>query len=159
LVLPACRLGMGGLFLVAGVLKLAAPMEFVESVGAYEILPHRLDAAAALLVIYLELLIGLGLLVGILARGAAALVAALSVGFAVAVGSAVLRGLEIDCGCLGPRGSQVSVGHVAFNIAVAGLAALVVVYGPGRWSLDSWLPGLSSGVARPTEKQTDLAVR
>lgn len=95
------RAALGTVFLATGVAKIADPVGFLFSVRQFRLLPGPLEAWAALLVPWLELLIGLLLLCGLLHRAAALLCAALNLLFAGAIWSVIARGIEIDCGCFG----------------------------------------------------------
>ncbi|HXX45917.1 MAG TPA: MauE/DoxX family redox-associated membrane protein [Candidatus Acidoferrales bacterium] len=76
---------------------------FAIQVNSYEILPPAAVNAVAHFLPYFELFLGLWLISGI-ARRFSALLASLAIcGFMVAITSAYLRHLKIDCGCgIGP---------------------------------------------------------
>ena len=95
------RLLVGGVWVVAGLLKLPDPAENVRAVRAYRLLPESLVPFAGHLLPVLEVLIGLCLIFGLLTRLAAALSALLLLAFVIGISSAWARGLQIDCGCFG----------------------------------------------------------
>lgn len=76
---------------------------FAIQVSSYEILPPAAVNAVAHILPYFELFLGLWLISGI-ARRYSALLASLAIcGFMIAITSAYLRHLKIDCGCgIGP---------------------------------------------------------
>ena len=105
------RLGLGGVFLAMALVKLQSPPDFVRVLGAYHMLPvdpSFLIPFLALWMLWLELVLGLCLLLGLFPRGAAALASIMLVSFTTAV---LLRGLtyveagtpfmevRFDCGC------------------------------------------------------------
>src|SRR3954451_13128146 len=98
------RLVLGGVLVVAGVLKLPDPAAAVRAVRAYRLLPEPLVGPVALGLPVLEIAVGLALLAGVFVRTAAIAAAALLVVYLVAVGSAWARGLQIDCVCFGGGG-------------------------------------------------------
>src|SRR4051794_28714135 len=103
------RLLLGGVFVVAGVLKMPDPAAAVRAVRAYRLLPELLVGPVAFGLPVLEIAVGLALLLGVFVRTAAIASAVLLVVFIGAVGSAWARGLQIDCGCFG-NGGRVAAG-------------------------------------------------
>jgi uncharacterized membrane protein YphA (DoxX/SURF4 family) len=94
----AARLLLGGVFVVAGVLKVPDPSAAVRAVRAYQLLPEALVPPVAFGLPVLEIAVGLALLAGVFVRTAAIASAVLLIVFVAAVGSAWARGLQIDCG-------------------------------------------------------------
>src|ERR671928_2217547 len=90
----ASRLLIGGVFLVAGVLKLPDPAAAERAVRAYRLLPETLVAPVAFGLPVLEIAVGLALVVGVFTRTAAIASAVLLVVFIGAVGSAWAPGLQ-----------------------------------------------------------------
>jgi putative oxidoreductase len=123
------RLGLGGVFVAASVPKILDPAGFSRNVFHYEILPASLVNLVAVTLPWIELLVGLALIVGFRVRGAA-LVAMLSlVIFIAAMSSALARGLNIDCGCFKTSGTPLGPQRILGDIGM--LIAAVLVY---RWS-------------------------
>jgi predicted small integral membrane protein len=106
LALIAARLAMAGIFLYASVYKIAHPAAFVKDVFNYQILPDALINMTALVLPWLELLLGLCLLTGIWLPGAVLSVNGLLLAFLAAFGFNMARGLDVNCGCFG-TGSDV----------------------------------------------------
>ena len=99
------RLGLAAVFLVSGVLKAIDPDATYVAVRAYDVLPKLGVALVAGVLPWLEIVIGLLLLVGIATRAVAVASAVLMLGFMVGVTQAWARGLSIDCGCFGGGGA------------------------------------------------------
>ena len=95
------RMLVGGVWVVAGVLKLPDPNDNVRAVRAYDLLPESVVPVVGHALPILEILVGLCLLLGLLTRVAAVVSALLLVAFVVGIGSAWSRGLSIECGCFG----------------------------------------------------------
>jgi putative oxidoreductase len=95
------RIVLGGLFIYAGAVKVAAPLEFAQSVRNYQLVGQSLSFLAALVLPWLEVLAGAFLVAGIWKRGAALVVSALLAFFIALTVVTMLRGLDIDCGCFG----------------------------------------------------------
>jgi putative oxidoreductase len=91
-----------GIFFYAGIDKIRDPLQFADNVAGLAILPAVLINLLALGLPLLEVASGLLLLGPRTRRIGALVVAAISVMFFVALASALLRGLTLDCGCFGP---------------------------------------------------------
>lgn len=123
---PAARTLLALIFIIAGLQKITgyegtqAYMEFMGVSGA--LLP---------LVIAVEVLGGLALLVGFQARVAAFLLA----GFTVIAGA--LFHLIPSFGMEG-LAAQGEVIHFMKNLSIVGGLTMVMVFGPGAWSLDNY---------------------
>ena len=98
------RLVTGGVWVVAGAIKLPDPAASVDAVRAYQLLPEAVVPTVGQLLPVVEVVVGLTLVAGLLTRGAAVVSAVLFVAFIVGIASAWARGLTIDCGCFGGGG-------------------------------------------------------
>ena len=130
------RVVVGGVFVVAGALKLPDPAAAVRAVRAYQLLPEPLVAPVAFGLPAVEIALGLALLAGIFVRTAAIASAVLLVVFIAAVASAWARGLQIDCGCFGD-GGPVAAGETAYPAEIIRDVALLVVALALAWWPDS----------------------
>ncbi|MGY1618899.1 MauE/DoxX family redox-associated membrane protein [Geodermatophilus sp. SYSU D00691] len=129
----AARLVLGGLLLVAGVLKLPDPAAAVRAVRAYRLLPEALVGPVAFGLPVLEIAVGLALLAGVFVRTAALSAAVLLAVFTAAVASAWARGLRIDCGCFGGGGEVAAVDTAYPAEALRDTALLLVALALARW--------------------------
>jgi len=93
------RLALGVVFCYASLDKIVDPAGFAEAVANYRLLPGALVPAMAIVLPWLELICGVLLILGRLTGGAAALVSVLMLLFIGALGLAMLRGIDIACGC------------------------------------------------------------
>jgi len=100
-VLLLSRMILGIVFIVASIDKIAVPDAFAESILAYRIIPYPLVNLAALLIPWIELICGVLLVSGVRVRPSALLASGLLAVFIIAIVSALLRELKIDCGCFG----------------------------------------------------------
>jgi uncharacterized membrane protein YphA (DoxX/SURF4 family) len=96
---------LGGVFLWAGIAKALDHQAFVVAVDAYALLPKALVPPFAAALPWVEIAIGLFLVLGLFVRFAGATSAALLAMFVVALVQAKARGLAIDCGCFGGSGA------------------------------------------------------
>jgi uncharacterized membrane protein YphA (DoxX/SURF4 family) len=121
------RLGLGGLFVATGILKLADPTAFAVEIHNYQLFPSLSPVLAASLPAA-ELSVGGALLAGprLWLRAGAAGAAALMAVFTVAVGSAVARGINISCGCFGAGSGPVTVVTVLRDVALLAASAALL---------------------------------
>jgi uncharacterized membrane protein YphA (DoxX/SURF4 family) len=120
------RLGLGALLVLAGALKLRAPVAFATEIANYQLVPAVAPYVAAVLPV-LEIVVGGALVFAPRAwrRAAALAAAALIVSFTVAVGSAYFRRINIDCGCFGTGGGPITGLTLLRNLALLGIAAFL----------------------------------
>ncbi len=95
----AARLILGGVFIYASWDKILNPAAFAEAVFKYQLLPSQLINLMALILPWLELILGLLLLSGFWLSGAALGVNLLMIVFLSAIIFNTARGLDIPCGC------------------------------------------------------------
>ena len=98
------RLGLGGVFLAAGGLKVENLQKSAMSVRAYELLPVGLANFLGFVLPWIEIGMGLLLVVGVAVSIVGLLGALTMFAFVVAIAQAWARGLSIDCGCFGGGG-------------------------------------------------------
>jgi uncharacterized membrane protein YphA (DoxX/SURF4 family) len=99
LVFFLARLFLGGVFIYASLDKILHPLAFAKSINNYQILPDRLINLTAIILPWLELILGSLLLFGIWLPGAVTLINLLLTAFFAALLFNIARGLNIDCGC------------------------------------------------------------
>src|SRR5690606_20758620 len=98
------RVVLAGVWLVSGVVKAMDLASSRSAVRGFRLLPEDLADLVGLGLPWLEIMLGLFLLLGFATRVSAVLSALLLVAFLVGVISAAARGLTIDCGCFGGGG-------------------------------------------------------
>ena len=109
------RLGLAAVFLVSGVLKAVDPDATYVAVRAYDVLPKAGVTLVAGILPWLEIVLGLLLLVGLATRVVAVASAGLLVVFIAGVTQAWARGRSIDCGCFG-GGGAVDPGQTTYGL-------------------------------------------
>ena len=95
----AARLYLGWLFVTASLHKIVHPDAFALDVATYQFLPLYTVNLFALVVPWLELVIGVLVAVGYRVRAAALLIVLLMLSFIVALIWALHLGLDMSCGC------------------------------------------------------------
>lgn len=101
------RLILGGVFIWAGVLKIAAPLDFAQDIANYRIFPDSFSFFLALILPIVEVLCGLLIVSGILRRSAAFILSGLVVCFLILIVITMIRGIDVECGCFGSLGRRV----------------------------------------------------
>lgn len=131
------RLVLGGIFIVAGASKIGHAAEFAQQIAAFRLLPQPAVAPVAIILPFLEVLLGGYLVIGLFTRIAGWVAAVLLLVFDGAIASAVLRGLSLSCGCFGPNDKAVTTwAEVARDAVFVVLAIIVALRAPGMLALD-----------------------
>jgi uncharacterized membrane protein YphA (DoxX/SURF4 family) len=143
----AARLGLAAVWLVAGGLKVGDLAESGRAVNAYDIFPFEVAKVVGAAQPFLEITLGLLLLVGLAVRLSAGISAGLLVIFIAGIISAWTRGLQIDCGCFS-TGGQLSAGQsptytwdIVRDLGFLLLAGILLWRPRTRYSIDGLLMG------------------
>ena len=99
------RLGICAIFLAAGIGKLLDPGLFFDEIGNYQLLPEQGIPAVVWFLPTLEIVTAGVLLCNVWVKEACWILLGLMVLFTLAILSAWVRGLNIECGCFGALGS------------------------------------------------------
>ena len=125
--------GLGAIFLYAAVPKVLDPRPLVTIVWGYRLLPPGPVNLVAIYMPFLELLVGLGLVTGLLRRGAAFWAFFLLSVFEVALLINAVRGVNVACGCFSQSATDV---HNAWLLVLRDLpmwlAAAVLLFLPPK---------------------------
>ena len=95
----ALRILLGGFLIYTAQIKIIQTEEFAQAIRAYDIIPSSISMLPAIFFPWIEMFSGLFLMVGLYTRSSALIALSLLTVFTVNVLIAILRGLEIDCGC------------------------------------------------------------
>jgi len=93
------RLLIGGILIYACLDKIINPGEFAIAIGNYHIIPLGLENSMAIILPWLELIVGICLIFGVFIDGAAIIVIIMMGIFIIAIAYAILSGYNIECGC------------------------------------------------------------
>ena len=99
LLVMVCRIFLGLMFIYASLDKIAHPEEFAKQIGYYKALPFGLENLLAIILPWAELIMGICLIAGLLVDGAALVSIIMMLVFILAISQAMLRGIDITCGC------------------------------------------------------------
>jgi uncharacterized membrane protein YphA (DoxX/SURF4 family) len=100
------RMILGVVFIYASYDKLFHPKAFADIIYHYQILPDRLINITAIFLPWLELLIGIFLMIGLWMPGTVIWCNFLLVVYIGALSFNLARGLDIDCGCFTTAGGR-----------------------------------------------------
>jgi len=150
----AARLVVGGVWIVAGLLKLPDPAASVRAVRAYDLLPESVVPTVGHVLPVLEVVVGVCLVLGLLTRVMAVASAVLFAAFVVGIASAWSRGLQIECGCFGGGGYREGASseypwEIARDAGLLLLSAYLVWRPRTKYALDTLLFPSTEAVEAP----------
>lgn len=126
------RLILAGFFLLSSCGKLVDIERYsVDAVYNFGILPFRLDRPFGLVMPFVELLCGLGLLFGVLTRLSALGVSLISVSFFIAKAIVLSQGRSINCGCFGAIIDSLASVTIFMDLPIMAIA-LIVMFSPAQ---------------------------
>lgn len=106
------RLVLSAAFILAALPKIQDPVAFAASVDGFRVVSGELTLWVALVLPWLELVIGFGLLIPQLRLGSSFIIGSLLVVFMLLHLSAWMRGLDISCGCFAPETGSTSPNYL-----------------------------------------------
>jgi uncharacterized membrane protein YphA (DoxX/SURF4 family) len=135
------RLILGGVLIAAGALKVGNLQKSAMAVRAYELLPVWMANLFGYALPWIEIGIGLLLVLGALVKINGLLGALIMLAFIIAIAQAWARGLSIDCGCFGDGGAvdpedTKYLSTIIRDIGLLGLGVFLYFYPKGRFALD-----------------------
>ena len=135
------RLILGAVLLVAGALKVPNLPKSAMAVRAYEMLPIPIANFLGYTLPWIEIGLGLLLIVGVTVKISGALGALTMLAFIIAIAQAWARGLSIDCGCFGGGGTidpedTKYLSEIIRDIGLMGLGIFLYLYPKGRFAVE-----------------------
>lgn len=135
------RLILGAVLLVAGALKVPNLPKSAMAVRAYEMLPIPIANFLGYALPWIEIGLGLLLIVGVTVKISGALGALTMLAFIIAIAQAWARGLSIDCGCFGGGGTidpedTKYLSEIIRDIGLMGLGIFLYLYPKGRFAIE-----------------------
>jgi uncharacterized membrane protein YphA (DoxX/SURF4 family) len=141
------RLALAAVWIVAGALKVGDLAASGRAVHAYQVMPYDAAKVVGAVQPFLEIALGVLLLIGLAVRLSAGISAVLLTVFIAGIVSAWARGLRIDCGCFS-RGGALGAGEtpayaadLARDVGLLVLAGILLWRPWTRFSLDGRLMG------------------
>ena len=96
------RLILAAVFIYSGLIKIQDIVGFAGEIANYQLFPYAWNYLIAAILPYLELLCGVLLFLNRRVRPVVLILTAMNVVFIIALSSAIVRGLDISCGCFSP---------------------------------------------------------
>jgi uncharacterized membrane protein YphA (DoxX/SURF4 family) len=137
------RLLLGVVWIIAGALKVGDLTASGRAVVAYRLLPPSFATVLGSVLPFVEIAVGLLLVVGLATRLSAVVSAVLLVAYIIGIASVWVRGLRIDCGCFGAGGDLAANAQPTYfsetirDIALLAVAVYLIVRPRTRLSLDA----------------------
>ena len=120
------RILIGGILIYASFNKIADPGGFARAIDNYHLIPFGLENIMAILLPWVELIVGICLILGIFIDGAAFLVIAMMIVFIIAITFAILSGYNIECGCGLKPGELVGIRKIIEDLTYLILAWMIL---------------------------------
>ena len=134
-----CRVILGVILIYASIDKIVHPAEFAKAIGNYNVLPFGLENLLGIVLPILELLVGICLVLGIMLDGSAIITAGMMTVFIIALSQAMIRGIDINCGCFKVTvengGHQVGLRRIIEDFLFLGMSLMVLSRGERKWEL------------------------
>jgi putative oxidoreductase len=141
-VVLACRLILGLIFLLSAIGKLVDLQGSVDAVYSFNVFPLAFARFAGLVVPFIELLLALGLIFGVLTRLAALGASIMSISFFLVKAHVLfIQGRQVDCGCFGALMSTMASVTIYMDVPmlVMGLVIMAAPASARHWaSLAAW---------------------
>ncbi len=135
------RVIVGGTFIYAAIPKVLNPADFIIQIENYRLVPEMVSYYLGLFLPWLELYCGLFILAGLRTKTNAIIAGILLAVFIAAMSSALIRGLDIECGCfiVASQASPVSLLRILEDVILLLLAISIVKNNKPLFELETYL--------------------
>jgi len=136
----ATRLVLGGVFLFAGAAKLGQLPDFVRLVYQYQVFPwYSLAQIYGYALPFVEVAIGLFLILGLLVRISSVVSMLIVVSFVVAKSVALAQGMNISCGCFGEAATMLVSQSLIIDFFDLAMGVQILLHRGEFLALGPWL--------------------
>jgi uncharacterized membrane protein YphA (DoxX/SURF4 family) len=131
------RVALGAVFIVASLDKIQNPEAFATTIANYRLLPYTLINGIAITLPWLEVITGTLLVLGVWIRANTMIVWGLLLVFSIAISQALVRGLDISCGCFttNPLAERMSLWTLIWDLIWLSWGILIWAFDRGHYSL------------------------
>jgi len=140
------RLVVGFIFLSFGASKINIADKFASEIGNYALMPEFSLNIIALILPWLELMVGIFLILGIRLRATAIISSILLIIFIIAVLSAMIRGLDINCGCSSTHPQKVGIPKILENFGLLILSILIIIFPNSKLGIEYFANKMSNEI-------------
>ncbi len=145
----AFRIIAGGTLVFSGITKVLADSPFVDEVAEYDLLPEGLVDVFAATLPWVEIVVGVYLLLGLALRIAAVVGALSALSFVIANSIILHRGLNLDCPCFGDNAAVPTEVALGMDCVLFIMALQILIRKGDFLSLGSFISG--GGSSEPEE--------
>ena len=145
------RVALGAVFIVASFDKIQNPEAFATTIANYRLLPYTVVNGIAITLPWLEVVTGTLLALGVWIRANTMIAWGLLLVFSVAIFQALVRGLDISCGCFttNPAAERMTLWTLVWDLIWISWGILIWVFDHGRYSLVKLLKTRKEKIASP----------
>jgi uncharacterized membrane protein YphA (DoxX/SURF4 family) len=138
------RVALGVVFIAASLDKIQNPENFASNIANYRLMPYQLINLVAVTLPWLEVVTGSFLVTGIWIRANALIASAMLAVFSTAILQALLRNLDISCGCFStdPADHRMSRWTLYWNLIWLSWGISVAFLDKGRHSFAEIFSGI-----------------
>ncbi len=129
------RLVLGVVLIYASWDKIFNVAQFARDIQNYAVPTFGLENLMAMVLPWLELVVGICLIGGVMVDGAAWLTLGMMAMFIVMIGLAILRGIDIECGCGMREGEMVGLPKLIEDCVYFALSAIIIRRNSTRWEI------------------------
>lgn len=133
------RIALGAIFVYASVGKILYPEAFAESVSNYHLVPMIFNNVIALVLPWVELVAGLMLLNGWKTQSSNFIIFLMLMMFSFGIFWAMVKGLDINCGCFSEEGRRVGLLTIVEELALILMCICIMLYDKNVFSIDRLL--------------------
>ena len=133
------RIILGGIFIYAAVGKILYPAEFSEAIANYQMVPVMFNNLIAITLPWVELIAGLLLLIGFKTQSGNLIIFLCLCIFSFGAVQALIRGLDINCGCFTEASRRVGLIFLAEETGLFLMSICIFFFDKGFLSIDSLL--------------------
>ena len=137
----AFRIIAGGTLVYSGVTKVLAESPFVDEVAEYDLLPEGLVDVFAATLPWVEIVVGVYLLLGLALRITAVVGALTALSFVIANSVVLHRGLNMDCPCFGDNAAVPTEVALGMDCALFIMAVQIIIHKGEFLSLGAFIAG------------------
>ncbi|MFC1565360.1 DoxX family protein [Candidatus Neomarinimicrobiota bacterium] len=135
IVILTARMLIGGILIYSSFEKFIDPSGFADAINNYHIIPFGLENSFAIILPWIELIIGICLILGVFIDGAAVIVIIIMVVFIIAITYAIISGYNIECGCGLKPGEMVGIQKIIEDSTYLILALIILKRPKHRFEL------------------------
>jgi putative oxidoreductase len=132
------RLVVGFIFITYGTGKIVSPDKFASEIANYALFPEFSLNIIALILPWIELVVGLLLILGLRIKSGSAISGVLMLLFILAIIWAMALGLDINCGCSSSSPQKVGLPKLLENLGLLALSALIYMFPNRKFTLESF---------------------